>query len=314
MIESTVIAKRWAAARPSPDDFERGPPREIGALPWNTTPYCFDFEKRRLIGVVAPDVFDHPVLHQAQRMHAQRIVQIPYEELVDESPTPTLIFSPGRCGSTLFVRALQVCGLPSASEPYYFRQIAVAPRADLKDRLDHQDLLRKATSLLSRQLGTSTAVIKLHGHCNFAPLLISQAFPSARIIFITRNPVDWAISMKRIAPKITPGRAMSYYRSAQEALELLSRAHGVLVCRYEDFAKQNVGYFRMLASRLGAEGLGSEDALRDVLARDSQVGSGLGKHGLADRPADDRYVEEFKRLWGSESEAFSTMGKLWSRP
>jgi hypothetical protein len=300
MIESAVLAHRWTRfSIVSPHDFVVGPSRKIDELPRDATPYCFDFDRRCLICVVAPNVFEHPFLYQAQRERARSVIRIPYEELADEPSTPILIFSPGRCGSTLFLRALRAGGLPSASEPDYFLQIASDVETS-QDGPNRQQLLRKATALLSRQLGTLAPVIKLRARCNAAPLLISRAFSSARIIFILRNPVEWAISRKRALPGTTAQHAVATLKLALQALERLRSAHDVRVCHYEDFAGPEVGYFRDLASFLGAARPIPVDPIRAVLASDAQEGSPLSRRSLARRPVYERYVEEFKNLWEAE--------------
>ncbi|HXQ39831.1 MAG TPA: hypothetical protein VN821_01090 [Candidatus Udaeobacter sp.] len=297
MFESTVVSHCWKRySIVSPHDFVVGPPHKIDELPKDAVPYCFDFDRRCLICVAAPDVLDRPFLYQAQRERARSVVHIPYEELDDERSTPVLIFSPGRCGSTLFLRALQASGLPAVSEPDYFQQIVSAVGSSL-DRGSRQQLLRKATALLSRQLGTRAPVIKLREQCNAAPLLISLAFSSVRIIFILRNPVDWAISRKRAFPMTSAQRAVLILRRTLKAVDRLRSAHDVRICHYEEFAKPEVGYFRDVASSLGAASPIPEDAIRAVLASDSQEETALSRRSLAGNPVDRRYIEEFKALW-----------------
>src|SRR6185295_3514994 len=105
MIEQPVVSRRPTRSRHlSPAEFQLGEARKIYRSPANATPYCVNFEHQRLLCVTSPEILDHPFLPQAQREHAKTVISIPFAELQEVDVTPTLIFSPGRCGSTLLHR------------------------------------------------------------------------------------------------------------------------------------------------------------------------------------------------------------------
>src|ERR1051325_7084918 len=90
--------------------------------------YCLDFENRQALFVETPpecDLSRAPFLYQAQYDAARRLIQIPYEtlhrlaaEVVLDPSRLILIYSVGRCGSTLVSHAFnEVEGVESLSEP-----------------------------------------------------------------------------------------------------------------------------------------------------------------------------------------------------
>lgn len=305
MIESPVVARHSGLYHiVSPSDFTLGPGRAIAALPADATPYCVDLENQCLLCVTAPGVLDHPFMYQAQRKHARTVIQIPFSDLPEETLTPALIFSPGRCGSTMLLLALKAIGLPSASEPDYFRQIGHSfARDKFRPREICQRLLRSATAILAGKLGGSSPVIKLHLQCNQAPLLITQAFASAKVIFILREHRDWALSTKRVAPAISARGAVGSLKRALWALNRLSEVHDVRICHYRDFSQSNPEYFRELASFLGRDTDVPVEALQAVLARDSQEGTHVARLKIGRDRVDPRFLEEFERLWEAEKPA-----------
>jgi len=173
-----------------PADFTLGPGRPV-ALPRvfdaDASPYCFDLPNRLLLCVSTPDIAGSTFFYQAQRRQARTVIKVAVDELPDGNASPTLIFSIGRCGSTLLFRAFEAAGVAIVSEPDYFTQAALA---GAHDRF-LQTALGRATHLLPY------AAIKLRLECNAAPLLIAGAFRAPKIIFILRDPVDWASSHHR---------------------------------------------------------------------------------------------------------------------
>jgi hypothetical protein len=305
MTEAPVVAR--AARRyeiVAPGDFSLGSAREIDRLPPEATPYCADFARRSLLCVTTPDIFDHPFLYQAQREQAQTVIRIPYAELPQAAVAPVLIFSPGRCGSTLLFRILKAAGLPSVSEPDCFRQVAQRFARDRSRPMKAgQRLLRAAASILAARLGSSSPVIKLHMQCNAAPLLLTRAFASVKVLFILREPRDWAVSLKRVAPAITPRGAAGSLKRALWALDRLAEAYELRICHYRDFATPHAGYVRELVSFLGSDASVSDELLQAVASRDSQEGTQVARRNLAQERIDPGYLEEFDRLWQVERPA-----------
>lgn len=305
MIESPIVSRasrRYEIVAPA--DFSLGSGREIAVLPREATPYCVDFENQCLLCVTTPDILDHPFLYQAQREQARTVIRIPFSELSEGDVAPALIFSPGRCGSTLLFRILKAAGLPSVSEPDYFRQIGHRfARDKSRPREICQRLLRSATAILAGKLGASSPVIKLHLQCNLAPLLITQAFASAKVIFILREHRDWVISTKRVVPAISARGAVGSLKRALWALNRLAEVHDVRICHYRDFSSPQAGYVRELASFLGSNVDVPAALLEAVSSRDSQEGTQVARLKLGKERIDPLFLEEFERLWETERPA-----------
>ena len=282
----------------APADFLLGPRQMIWQIPQTATPYCADFERQSLICVTSPDVLSHPFLYKAQRQHARTVINIPFAELPFENAAPTLIFSPGRCGSTLLFGILHALGLPCVSEPDYFRQVvAISVLGGQQPNAAYVRVLRAATAMLAKKLGNSSPIIKLHLACNEAPLLIANAFASVKIIFIVRGFSEWLISLKRVNPSLPAEAAIGIFKKAIYALYRLSQSYEVRICHYRDFAKLDVDYVRDLASFLGYDKTVSPELLQQVLSRDSQEGTSVSRDKMATRRVSQAFIKHAARLW-----------------
>src|SRR5690348_4471679 len=100
----------------------------------NLTLYCLDFENRQALFVETPpecDLSRAAFLYQTQYDAVLRLIQAPYAtlhrlaaEVVIDSSRLILIYSVGRCGSTLVSRAFDLVeGVESISEPDVFTQM-----------------------------------------------------------------------------------------------------------------------------------------------------------------------------------------------
>ncbi len=273
-----------------PADFTLGPGRPV-TLPRvfepDVSPYCFDLANRLLLCVSTPDIAGSTFFYQAQRRHARTVIKVPVDELPDGSTSPTLIFSIGRCGSTLLFRAFEAAGVAIVSEPDFFTQAALAGTEG------HflQDAIGRATQLLPY------AAIKLRLECNAAPLLIAGAFRAPKILFILRDPVDWASSHHRQS-RGTIGAAqwVTVLKGSLFALAQLAQAYDVRVCYYEDFRALDAGTIAELMAFAGLAGAASPEALREVAARNAHEGSAEAEV-QGDFVADPEFRAAFAREW-----------------
>jgi len=228
-----------------PDDFSLEAGRAVDPARMfdpDVSPYCFDLANRTLLCVSTPDISDATFFYQAQRQHARSVVKIPFVALPEGATTPSLIFSIGRCGSTLLVKALESEGIRVVSEPDFYRQAACHQPLDLSLR----SAIRGATRLLPY------SVIKLHLECNNAPLLIAGAFSAPQIMFILRDPVDWAPSLRRLSlNSLALNWAVGQLGRSLRALDELTRNYAVRICYYEDFRRVAPAYIADVLSWTG---------------------------------------------------------------
>ena len=260
----------------------------------DVSPYCFDFAKRSLLCVSAPDIAGATFFYQAQRQHARSVIEIPFASLPEGAASPTLIYSIGRCGSTLLVRALEAAGVSVVSEPDFFTQAACHQPTDPS----LQQAIAGATVLLS------PSVIKLRLECNHAPLLIADAFRSPRIMFVLRNPLDWAASLRRLSRNtLDLGWAVGQLRSSLLALDALARQYSVRIGYYEDFRDLDPPYIADVLSWLGESRAVSAEALRTVAARDAQEGTIVSRASVGGVPEDPAFRAAFGREWARQRPA-----------
>jgi hypothetical protein len=274
-----------------PDDFSLEPGRQVGAsrmFDADVSPYCFDLRARNLVCVSTPDISAAVFFYQAQREHARSVIQVPFESLPPGPDSPALIFSVGRCGSTLLVKALQAAGIRAVSEPDFYTQAACGQTFDSSLRRS----IAGATRLLRHP------VIKLRLECNNAPLLIAGAFGAPRIMFILRDPLDWAASLRRLSRNsLDLNWAVGQLRRSLLALDELARNHPVRICYYEDFRSLDAGWIADVLSWTGQPGTVSPEKLRSIAAADAQEGTIVSRASVRDVPDDLAFRNSFAREW-----------------
>lgn len=254
----------------------------------DVSPYCFDFEERKFYCVSTPDIAGATFFYQAQRQRARSVIKVPFDALPEAPAAPTLIFSIGRCGSTLLNRAFEGAGVRTVSEPDYFTQAALLR---VKDPA-LQSLIGRATQLLP------CAVIKLRAECNYAPLLIAGAFRAPRIMYIVRDPADWAASVRRLSPgTASPADIASQLRALLAGLDSLTRHYEVRICRYEDFSSLTAGYVNALLEWMGRDARIRPAAAAKIAGKDAQEGSIVSRASLKDVPEDPAFRQGFLREW-----------------
>jgi|SRR5689334_4869218 len=254
----------------------------------DVSPYCFDLAHRTLICVSTPDLSDAVFFYQAQRQHARSVIEVPYASLPDGPPSPVLIFSIGRCGSTLLVKTLRASGVSAVSEPDFYTQAACAQPTD--------GSLRRAIAGASRLLRCS--VVKLRLECNNAPLLISGAFNAPHIMFILRNPLDWAASLRRLSRNtLDLSWAVGQLKRSLVALDQLCRHYPVRISYYEDFRRLDTAEIEHVLAWAGLQGRVSPAALRSVAGTDAQEGTIVSRSSVRDVPDDPPFREAFAREW-----------------
>lgn len=335
--------KRHPLATASADDFklrDAGPVDAIERVLTNpgVTPYCFDLERRALLLVETAahvNLMRAPFLYDAQYAHAQCAYTLPLgalKRLTTPLPDPEnvlLLYSTGRCGSTLMVNAMAELGYAATwSEPDIFTQFAMAgPPMDPATRTVLIEAMRGCMRLLRRP-GHATHVLKLRSIAIEHWEMLAEAVPGASRVFLYRNAVDFARSTARImglpldhpgaqvpitqawrllAPRLPRGCAepeqlaphvlLSHLWAGSVLGYLDTHASGCWLgaARYEDICRNPEA---ILARLLRCLHLPPQDAQRALPAfqRDSQAGTVLARPATHPAPQaaqqNSRYLEE----------------------
>jgi hypothetical protein len=214
----TISAMRYAVvgrrkyhdfAISSLDDFTLGESEAFDSLRLLSDPhislYALDFERNLACFVelsAAVSLEAKPFFFQAQFNEATHLITTPLQEFetlaaqveVDES---SLVFiqSVGRCGSTLVSRAFEsVSSVRSLSEPDAFTNLvgwrgsASAPDSTIRRMAD--SCVRVCCTPLSGSESPSYFAIKFRSQCIEIDDLLAEAFPAAKHIYLTRDPIS----------------------------------------------------------------------------------------------------------------------------
>lgn len=307
----------------------------------NFSLYCLDFEKRQALFVETPpecDLSRAPFFYQAQYEAALRLVQVPFPalhrlaaEIVLDPSRLILIYSVGRCGSTLVSRAFgEVEGVESISEPDVFTQMLGEWGGNDLQGAEKAALVRSCTLLQcapSRFTHATAWAIKFRSMVTEMGHLFYALFPEAKVVFLYRNAEPWARSFQRVVQAADPaaqgpvaegqdlfGRGLPSFGSREtiSALELMAamwrsvmetclamqqRGVPMFVARYEELNAAPREVLAQMFSHCGlaANAIGTLDA---VLEQDSQAGSALSRENLAQAAASlsPAHLEELRRL------------------
>jgi hypothetical protein len=202
----------WASL----SDFVAGPavsvtPRMVIDQPhWSL--YGLDRAVDRAVFVNLPagtDLAQSPFSYATQHRLARRVLTMSLAdleavaELAPPVPRVVLIFSIGRCGSTLMSHALNtVPGVWCLSEPDAFSTL-ILQHYHSRQRLDFPRdqlirLIRACTRLQFRPPGGRQAdvfAVKFRSQSLFQADLYHQALPEARCVFLYRDALGWANSV-----------------------------------------------------------------------------------------------------------------------
>jgi hypothetical protein len=309
------IADRQQELRDSvaPDDFVLMRRETPLPFPENALAYCADMQAERVFyslhGASLPALFEASFMYGAQLTGAAGIVAVPFERLGELeppccAPRPTLIFSPGRTGSTLLARLLRAAGTPCASEPDMLTQVCRFVREDRR-RIGLEmelALLRACLVSLGEALGP-TPFIKLRSQCNARPLPLLQAVPGARAVFMLRGRHAWARSRHRAFAE-PPASIAAVLREAIDALDKLTGA-GVpfQVIWFETLRRDPL---HVLVNDLD---LAAADpaVILAAMAQDAQAGTPIARDRIAGLAVEDGFAAAFDVAW-----AEARQGAAWS--
>ena len=283
------IASLTSIAQPTDFILESGTPSDRSRMfDPDVSPYCFDLDDHKLFCVSTPDIAGATFFYQSQRQSARSVIKVPFDALPEALASPTLIFSIGRCGSTLLHRAFEAAGVRTVSEPDYFTQAALHKLQDPA----LQSVIGRATQLLPY------AVIKLRAECNNATLLIAGAFRAPNVMFVLRDPADWAASVRRLSPNTaSPGGIAGLLYALVVGLDSLTRQYDVRICYYEDFRNLTANYVNALLAWMGQDARIRPTMAAEIARKDAQEGSIVSRASLREVPEDPAFREAFRREW-----------------
>jgi hypothetical protein len=296
----------------APDDFLLARRDTPCPFPENALAYCADMQAERVLytlhGAALPTLFSAPFLYSAQLRGAAQVVSVPFEQVADIDPDtacrPTLIFSPGRTGSTLLVRLLAACGQACASEPDMLTQIC---RFQREDRLRigpamEVALLRACMVALCRALGPAP-FIKLRSHCNGRPLPLMEAAGGQCPVLLMRALGPWALSRHRAFTE-SPASVASVLRQTADAIDkLFGLPTQPLLLWFEDMRRDPITAIRVC---LGG-GSPDEAAVAAAMKSDSQAGTAIARDALVAAVSDPDFSTAFEVAWAS-----ARAGAQWS--
>ena len=322
----------------APDDFvllRRDTPHDD---PGTALAYCADLQSERVLytlhGDAAAAVFAAPFLYAAQLADARGALSVPFEALgtrpaVENMAPPTLIFSPGRTGSTLLARLLAGCGIACASEPDMLTQICRFTREDrLRIGFDMETMLLRAClasfghalcaphvqeRVQERVQAGAPApgrgpFIKLRSQCNARPLPLLQAAgsdnPGCEAVFMLRRMMPWALSRHRSFGE-PPVSVAAILRQAIDALDKLLGADLRLhIFWFEDLCAAPVAELSRLLPRHHID----PECIAAIMAQDAQAGTAIAGTVLARAPTQEDFQSAFAAAW-----AEARAGAAWSR-
>ena len=285
-------------------DFSLGKTRP-GAVEGTLLPYCLDLLRRRAIyvgGVSAREAQAAPFYYLYLRRAARTSVLVPWESTPlsrDEVRAPILLFSPGRCGSTLVSRILYEAGVANVSEADFYTQ--ATSRFSSSPLNPFRRGMRRAVLGMGRDLCASLSaagpvVVKLRAESCRAPRLVIDP-NERRALFVTRNFESWARSTVQTF-RNGPRKTVQKYLTALACRDVLQRNCECLVLHYEDLTADPDAARRALEQFLLVKIAPS--ALERAMNKDSQEGTPLARGARGDTPATDERLENALALWNSD--------------
>lgn len=262
-------------------------------------PYCLDLVNNRLIVALDTDPhlaakapFHYLYLRDNCELYAslnwQQVSQLLTPKI---GPDPILLYSPGRCGSTLATQMVGSKETIALSEPDYFTQIAQLTHAVRNRKLpgrpkkDIRNLSRAlflTTRLLLQPLQTHLPVlIKMRAHANLAPLMLLQVCRyTQKTIFLDRDFAPWYRSQHKAFGHSLNG-ALHNYKRAQIAKGLLNNASDMLSINYGELISEPIASAARLARHLGWPH--STSQTQQAIHNDSQKNTPLARTELNKR-------------------------------
>ena len=327
--------KYYDFAPSSLDDFTLGDSEAFDSSRLLSDPrislYALDFERNSagFVELSAAETLEkNPFFYLAQRNEATHLITIPLDEFealatrieVDDSRL-VFIQSVGRCGSTLVSRVFGSMGsVRSLSEPdaftnlVHWRGSASAPDDVISRMAD--SCVRTYCKSVPGSEAPSFVAIKFRSQCVEIDDLLADAFPAAKHVYLTREPISWLDSAYRAF--INPQMVEDYdYRTGIE--DMFAPLHPLLkskvvkgspmptwkflllnwIANREVFCKlqdKGISYYVADYSELNSNGMeticgildycvipiADPSVIEECLSHDSQEGSGIEQAAIND--------------------------------
>lgn len=239
--------------------------------------YCLDHARRRAIFTVAPPdarLLAAPFLYQAQYDTAESLIAVGYQTLheiaAEVSLDPArvlLLYSVGRCGSTLVSRLLEATpAVVSLSEPDVYTQIVALRQTGACDPAEAAALLRAGTRVICAQSARSapaadpapTVAVKFRSFATGIAEALHRELPGMRTVFLYRDARSWAASTMRAfgpQPEQTPEQAAAIQDRLGRLMPLMAEYRARLertLTPVEAMACQWAGHMRDVTTLLAA--------------------------------------------------------------
>lgn len=192
------------------DNTEMAPQNLFSQAGWSL--YTIEIEAGVAVFVRLPaqiDLSAAPFTYAAQYEHAVELATVPLETFVAmgaDLPDPnstSILFSTGRCGSTLASRILaKVPGVYSLSEPDCLTALVFA-RHHLADEMMRALLVATVRSLGALAPQADHIVIKPRSEQSFQIAQVAAALPNAHLVFMYRDAVSYVNSMQRLIQRVS---------------------------------------------------------------------------------------------------------------
>jgi hypothetical protein len=277
-----------------------------------SAPYAICFEAERVLSVVydsREELLEATFVYQHQRESAKTLVSIPYEVLPDvawdvtpATAAPCLLFSTGRCGSTLLSKLMGALGLPSLSEPDVLTAYLMAlPVASEQPGLDHiREVFGFVIAGLLNAAGSRTGVLKFRAQTNYMADQLMASLPQAHGLMLVRDIDPWASSLYRtfsFSPEVIAD-TLAAAHSAVHACSAIGRP--LEIVRYEALCERPVEVLGEIGRRLGLESPRiDEERVRAVMSLDSQRDSSFGQEAKRGIEVPEGFLQEFHHQWAS---------------
>ena len=293
--------------------------------------YTLDLERKAACFVELPrgvDLATEPFYFRAQFLKASHLITIPLNEfnalaseLACDDSRLVLIQSVGRCGSTLVSRVFEsIETVHSLSEPDVFTNLAAWRGSRQATDSDIRQIAKSSVKFCFRPAGDTSNrqyfALKFRSQCLEIDDLLADAFPAARHLYLTRDPLSWLDSNYRafidpervedrdyrawvesfsapmyplIRQQVIKGQPMPIWKSMilnwianSESFRRLRRS-GIDYC-VADFSELQSSSSATLERLLDYCDVNVPDwsVIDECLARDSQQGSGLAQDLIND--------------------------------